>query len=59
MHKHDLYLVPVLIVAGIFGTFIGKKILDRVTDGQFKTLVLLLILATGIGTLTGIVLKQL
>ena len=58
MHKHDLYLVPVLIVAGILGTFIGKKILDRVTDGQFKTLVLILILATGIGTLTGIVLKQ-
>lgn len=58
MHKHDLYLVPVLIVAGITGTFIGKKILEKVSDGQFKTLVLLLILATGIGTLAGIVLNQ-
>ncbi|MCC7297866.1 MAG: sulfite exporter TauE/SafE family protein [Bacteroidia bacterium] len=45
---HDLYLIPILLVVSIIGTFIGKKILARINEKQFKTIVLLLILATGI-----------
>lgn len=48
MHKHDLYLVPILIVVSISGTWIGKKILDKVSQEQFRNFVLLLILAIGI-----------
>lgn len=48
MHKHDLYLVPILLVVSIVGTFIGKKILNRFSQSQFKYVVLSLILLVGI-----------
>jgi uncharacterized membrane protein YfcA len=51
VHTHDLYLIPVLLVVSILGTWIGKKILDRVSQEQFKSTVLILILLTGIITL--------
>lgn len=50
MHKHDIYLVPILIVVSIIGTWIGKKILNKISQEQFKNFVLILIL--GIGVLT-------
>ena len=50
MHKHDIYLVPILIVVSIIGTWIGKKILNKISQEQFKKFVLILIL--GIGVLT-------
>ncbi len=48
MHKHDLYLVPILLVVSIVGTFIGKKILNHFSQSQFKYIVLSLILLVGI-----------
>lgn len=48
MHKHDLYLVPILIMVSIFGTWIGKKILDKVSQKQFRGFVLVLILIVGV-----------
>lgn len=48
MHKHDLYLVPILLGVSIVGTFIGKKILNRFSQAQFKYIVLSLILLVGI-----------
>jgi uncharacterized membrane protein YfcA len=48
MHKHDLYLVPILIGVSILGTYIGKKILDKVSQDQFRNFVLFLILVIGI-----------
>ena len=48
MHKHDLYLVPILIVVSIVGTWIGKKILDKVSQDQFRNFVLTLILIIGV-----------
>ncbi|MBR9915449.1 MAG: sulfite exporter TauE/SafE family protein [Algicola sp.] len=48
IHKHDLYLIPILIVVSIVGTWIGKKILNKVSQEQFRMFVLLLILAIGI-----------
>lgn len=51
MHKHDLYLVPILLVVSIIGTLVGKKILTFMSQEQFKYVVLILIFITGIITL--------
>jgi len=51
VHYHDLYLIPILLVVSILGTWIGKNILDRVSQEQFKSTVLILILITGVITL--------
>ncbi len=55
VHKHDLYLIPILLVVSVAGTFIGKQILTRVSEKQFKAAVLILVLATGIATLVKVV----
>ncbi|NNM17035.1 MAG: sulfite exporter TauE/SafE family protein, partial [Croceitalea sp.] len=41
----------ILFIIGIIGTYIGKRILDRITQEQFKRFVLFLILAIGVSTL--------
>lgn len=51
VHKDDLYLIPILLVVSIIGTFIGKKILQKLSEEQFKSTVLALILVTGCITL--------
>lgn len=51
VHKDDLYLIPILLVISIIGTFVGKKILLKISENQFKYIVLGLILLTGIVTL--------
>lgn len=48
VHKHDLYLIPILLVVSILGTFAGKKILDHVSQEKFKMIVLAMIFITGI-----------
>ena len=48
VHYHDLYLIPFLIIASIIGTYIGKRILAKVTQQTFKNMVLVLLLITGI-----------
>ena len=58
VHTHDLYLIPILFVVSIAGTFIGKKILTRISEKQFKSIVLILIFITGITTLTKVILSQ-
>jgi uncharacterized membrane protein YfcA len=51
VHQHDLYLIPILLVVSIAGTFLGKKILAFISDAQFKSIVLVLVSFTGIVTL--------
>lgn len=51
VHAHDLYLIPILIVVSIIGTYFGKKILDKITQAQFKKFVLFLIMGIGMVTL--------
>ena len=46
-----LYLIPLLLIVSVIGTFIGKKILNKMSDKQFKTIVLILIFITGLVTL--------
>lgn len=53
IHTHDLYLIPILIVVGIIGTWLGKKILNKVSQEQFRTFVLILILIIGIISIFG------
>jgi uncharacterized membrane protein YfcA len=48
IHRHDLYLIPILIVVSIIGTWIGKKILNKISQDQFRNFVLVLILLIGI-----------
>lgn len=48
VHMHDLYLIPILLVVSVTGTYIGKQLLKRVSEKQFRSFVLVLILATGI-----------
>lgn len=49
--REVLLLIPILMVVSLVGTFIGKKILDYVSEVQFKSVVLFLILTTGLATL--------
>ncbi|ESU22897.1 hypothetical protein FEDK69T_18020 [Flavobacterium enshiense DK69] len=57
VHKHDLYLIPILLIVSIMGTFIGKIILTKISEQQFKSIVLILVLITGIVTFSKVVLK--
>lgn len=51
VHKDELYLIPILLVVSFTGTFIGKQILKYVSEKQFRSLVLFLVLLTGVVTL--------
>ena len=51
MHREDAYLIPILFVVSILGTYAGKKILKRIPQIYFRNLVLTLILITGAITL--------
>jgi uncharacterized membrane protein YfcA len=51
MHKHDYYLIPILLLVGILGTFIGKKLLSHFSEIQFKYTVLGLVFVTALTTL--------
>lgn len=52
IHKDDLYLIPILLVVSVIGTFTGKQMLNLFTQQQFKLTVLILILIVGLITLT-------
>lgn len=51
MKQEILYLVPILIVVSILGTWIGKKILNKISQEQFRRFVLFLILGIGIASI--------
>ncbi len=52
IHQHDLIYVPFLLVIGLVGTAIGKKILNYIPQKRFKQISLGLILLIGLITLT-------
>jgi uncharacterized membrane protein YfcA len=54
VHTHDLYLIPILFVVSIAGTYIGKLLLTVISEKRFRVIVLTLVLV--VGTLT--ILKQ-
>ncbi len=51
VHKDDLYLIPLLFVASIAGTWLGKKLLKKIPEEKFKKLVLIMIIGIGLYTL--------
>ena len=55
IHNHDLKYVPFLLIIGIVGTYIGKKILGFIPQSQFRKLSLYFILFIGIATLVQII----
>lgn len=54
VHTHDLYLIPLLLIVSIAGTYIGKKVLTKISEDKFKSIVLTLIFITGVITLVKI-----
>lgn len=58
IHKHDLIYVPFLIVIGVVGTWLGKKILHYIPQDKFRRISLFLILLIGLVTVVKIVLEQ-
>lgn len=51
IHYHDLGYVLILIVVSVVGTYIGKLILEKISETLFKKIVLGVILGIGIVTL--------
>ncbi len=51
VHKDQLYLVAILVAVGIVGTWLGKKVLDQISQERFRQIVLILILIIGIVSL--------
>ena len=52
IHQHDLKYVPFLLLIGVVGSFIGKKILAYIPQSKFRRLSLFFILLIGIITMT-------
>lgn len=57
IHQHDLIYVPFLILIGIIGTAIGKKILNYIPQDKFKIISLSLILIIGLITLAKVLMN--
>lgn len=51
IHKHDLKYVPFLLVIGLIGSFLGKKILVYIPQSIFRKLSLVFIFIIGLTTL--------
>lgn len=51
IHKHDLIYVPFLLVIGLLGSFVGKKLLIFIPQSRFRKLSLIFILVIGMVTL--------
>lgn len=57
IHKHDLKYVPFLLIIGLVGSYIGKKILVYIPQERFRKLSLFFILFIGIATLVQVFLR--
>ena len=57
IHKHDLKYVPFLLIIGLLGSYIGKKILVFIPQSKFRRLSLFFILIIGMITIVQLFLK--
>jgi hypothetical protein len=55
VHTHDLKYVPFLFAIGLFGTYLGKRILHHIPQDRFKQISLLLILIIGLVTMVKVI----
>jgi uncharacterized membrane protein YfcA len=51
IHRHDLYLIALLLVVSVAGTFAGKRLLKHINESQFRSFVLVLIFLIGVFSL--------
>lgn len=51
VHQKDLIYLPFLLLIGLVGSWLGKKVLDRLSNQGFRVLVLLSLLGMGLFTL--------
>lgn len=51
IHKHDLIYIPFLLAIGFIGSLIGKVILKKISQKNFKFFSLIMILIVGVTTL--------
>jgi uncharacterized membrane protein YfcA len=51
IHAHDMKYLPFLIIIGLVGTYVGKKILVYIPQDKFKKISLSLILVIGVVTI--------
>jgi len=58
IHRHDLKYVPFLLIIGLIGSSIGKKVLAYIPQSKFRRLSLFFILLIGIATLIKIFISQ-
>jgi uncharacterized membrane protein YfcA len=54
IQKSELIYIPFLFVIGFVGTYLGKRILTKISQERFKLYSLILILIIGIVTLVGV-----
>jgi uncharacterized membrane protein YfcA len=47
IHVHDLKLLPVLFLASIIGTWLGKMVLKKIAEDRFRKIVLVVIFISG------------
>ncbi len=59
VHRDDLYLIPILFVVSLVGTYAGKFVLRFVSEDQFSRLVLVLIFGIGIVSLLRLFIQSL
>ena len=55
IHAHDLKYVPFLLIIGLIGTYLGKKILNFIPQSKFRKLSLGFILLIGLVTVVKII----
>lgn len=48
VHTHDMYLIPILLIVSVIGTYIGKRVLAHISQEKFKIIVLALIFLIGL-----------
>ena len=51
IHAHDLVWLPLLAVVALAGTWIGRRVLGRISQAQFRRIALLLVFGIGLVTL--------
>lgn len=58
IHKEHLIYLPFLLVIGVSGTYLGKRILHYIEQDKFKTISLVLILLIGVVTMVNVLVKS-
>lgn len=57
-NKIILYYLPFLVVIGVFGTYLGKRILEKIPQDTFRKISLLLIFLIGVVTIAKYVIES-